>query len=154
MRQSPRDVVVDALVVLSWSGDFQDRQDAGVALARFAELPVAARRLLGLVLDPEDTAVTRGTVDALVQRQDEVGLAIVAAALSGADDNQADWIQTGVDDGLQMSEDARREALASCASLRETHDTDAVRRGASLLKAMLDRLGPPAVLAPGATSTH
>jgi hypothetical protein len=140
--RSSRDAVIDSLVTLSRSADFRDRQDAGIALARFAESTTAARRLAELVLDPEDTAVTRATVEALIQRRDGVGLATVAGALASADDNHSDWIQTGVEDGLQMSEHARSDTLAVCLALREEHKDDAVRHGARTLALMLHDVGP------------
>src|SRR5690349_16364572 len=85
MSDEARRAAVAALIELAGSANYRDRADAGRSLASFAEVPEAGRTLLGLVLDAGDTFVTRVTAEALLRRQDTVGLAVVAAALAEAD---------------------------------------------------------------------
>jgi len=141
MGQSDRVAAVQALVALSRSSDFLNRQDAGVAFARLADSEIAATRLRELILDPEDTSVTRTTLEALTRRGDEIGLAIIATALTSADDNHADWVASGVADGLAMSESARRQTLGICQQL-EDRRSRATQRGVLALRAMLADAGP------------
>lgn len=56
--------------------------------------------LLALLLDVEDTAVTRRTAEALAGVGTLAAVRLIAVALAVADDSHADWIQTGVDDAL------------------------------------------------------
>jgi hypothetical protein len=60
------------------------RADAGRSLASFAGMPEATGALLAIVLDADDTFVTRVTATALLQRHDRAGLAVVASALAAA----------------------------------------------------------------------
>ncbi|GAA0716264.1 hypothetical protein GCM10010199_17710 [Dactylosporangium roseum] len=96
MDVEARRAVVAALLRLAGSGAYQDRADAGRALASFAEMPESAQPLRRLLLDADDTFVTLVTADALLRRKDPAGLALVARALADADDNHADWIFTAV----------------------------------------------------------
>jgi hypothetical protein len=80
MNDEARRAAVIALIGLARSRDYRDRADAGRALASFAETPEAQGPLLELVLDAGDTFVTRVTAEALLRRQDTVGL--VAGRLS------------------------------------------------------------------------
>lgn len=82
----------------SWSR----RVRAGCDLAPFADVPEAADALVRLLLDTEDSAVTRRTAEALARVGTVAAARLIARAGAEADDSQADWIQTGV-----------REALAS-----------------------------------------
>ena len=52
-----------------------------------------------LLLDVEDSVVTRRTAEALA-RVGTAAARLIAAAGAEADDSQADWIQTGVRDAL------------------------------------------------------
>jgi hypothetical protein len=131
-----RRAVVVALTRLAGSADYRDRADAGRGLASFAEMPGATGPLLDLVLDAEDTFVTRMTAEALLQRHDSAGLAVVASALAIADANQTDWIHTAVFDVLGMSEHDRDAAVRECAALAKAPD-EQVRLGAVQLAAML-----------------
>ncbi len=96
MSDEARHAVVATLIGLAGSPNYRDRADAGRSLASFAEVPEAGKALLDLVLDAGDTFVTRETVTALLRRQDTIGLAVVASALTAADANHADWIHTAV----------------------------------------------------------
>lgn len=71
-----RRAAVVALGELGRSGDFRDRANAGCGLAAFAEMEEAVGPLLELVLDHENTFVTRVTVQALLRRIDRAGLRI------------------------------------------------------------------------------
>lgn len=60
--------------------DWQNRCADAVRLAPSADEPVAAARLLTLLLDPEDTAVTQAAAEALFQRGDLVAVRLFAEA--------------------------------------------------------------------------
>jgi hypothetical protein len=111
-----RRAAVAALTALAAGPAYRDRADAGDALAGFAELSEARDALLGLVLDADDTFVTRRKAAALLRRHDRIGLAIVGRALGRADENQADWIGTAVHDVLGVF------AVERDAAVRETED--------------------------------
>jgi hypothetical protein len=89
--------------------------DAGITLARLLDMPGVAARLHDLILDPEDTAVTRWTVDALVRRGDGPALAVVADTLPFVDDARLDWIVAGFLDALPLSSDW--EAIATACQM-------------------------------------
>ncbi|MFB7708383.1 HEAT repeat domain-containing protein [Streptomyces sp. NPDC056105] len=72
----------------SWS----QRVRAGRDLASFAHVPEAAEALMGLLLDVEDTAVTRQTAEALARVGTTASVRLLALAIAEADDNQADWL--------------------------------------------------------------
>ena len=80
----------------SWSR----RVRAGCDLAPFAEVPEAADALVRLLLDAEDSAVTRRTAEALARVGTVAAARLIALADAEADDSQADWIRTGVRDAL------------------------------------------------------
>jgi len=130
-----------ALIQMSRSADYKIRADAARRLAHFAVDAAAAHRLRQLILDADDTMVTFVATTALIARGDAAGLAIVASALAVADENQLDWIDTGVGDGLNRSESARQHAMRICSDLATRHPDESVRRGASLLDPLLGRAG-------------
>ncbi|MFF3848671.1 hypothetical protein [Streptomyces sp. NPDC002328] len=82
------------------SPSFSRRVRAGRDLAPFAEVPEAAEALAGLLLDTEDMAVIRQTAEALARLGTETARRLIADAMAKADDTQADWLQTGIDDTL------------------------------------------------------
>src|SRR5947209_466677 len=98
MDNNARRASVIALNDLAGGEDYRDRADAGRGLAGFAEMPEAHETLVKLILDTDDTFVTRATAEALLRRKDVVGLAVVAAALAVADSNRGDWIHVAVTD--------------------------------------------------------
>lgn len=105
------------------------RLRAGRDLASFAEVPEAAEVLVGLLLDTEDTAVTRQTATALTRVGTVAAIRLIALAVAEADDNQADWLQTGVRDAL-LGTDGVPDITTACAEL--TRDSEkAVRRSAA-----------------------
>jgi hypothetical protein len=110
----------------SWSV----RASAGQRLAPHAGVAPAAAVLGRLLLDPENTAVTRETAEALLTQRSLPAVQLVALAVAHADDNQANWLQTAVQDVAWSSVDAEREVLAVCAVLAGSSDAD-VRRGAA-----------------------
>ena len=69
---------------LAASRDYRDRADAGRAMASFADVPEARGPLVRLVLDRDDTFVTRATAEALLRRRDSAGVAAVAGGSAGA----------------------------------------------------------------------
>lgn len=136
-----RSASVMALGALGRSRDHRDRADAGRGLAGFAEMPEAAARLLELVLDPDDTYVTRETAGALLRRSDRAALAIVASALAVADPNHSDWIQTAITDVLGIFASDLDEAKRLSEEL--ARDTDArVALGARRLFESLSEIDP------------
>ncbi len=71
---------------------WQERAALGQSLAADFEDPGVARRLIALLLDPDDTWVTRQTAAALwgMRRPEVVRLVLVAS--SRADDNHNDYL--------------------------------------------------------------
>ncbi|KJS56527.1 hypothetical protein VM98_06910 [Streptomyces rubellomurinus subsp. indigoferus] len=94
-----------------------------------------------LVLDPDDTFVTRVTAESLLRRQDRVGLAIVASALAEADPNHGDWIHTAVVDVFSIFSHARDNAIRLCEELSQDAD-DRVAQGARQLHDLLVEIDP------------
>jgi hypothetical protein len=141
MSDEARRAAVAALIGLAGSANYRDRADAGRSLASFAEIPEAGRTLLGLVLDAGDTFVTRVTAEALLRRQDAVGLAVVASALAAADPNHADWIHTAMLDVFMVFARDRDAALRECEVLTRGTD-EQVRCGGHQLIDMLTEINP------------
>ncbi|QDY81395.1 hypothetical protein FQU76_29910 [Streptomyces qinzhouensis] len=83
---------------------------------------------MGLLLDAEDTAVTRQTAEALARVGTVAAIRLIALAVAEADDNQADWLQTGVYDAL-AGPDRAPGVTAACRKLARDPE-EAVRRGA------------------------
>ncbi|MFK0096659.1 HEAT repeat domain-containing protein [Streptomyces sp. NPDC091040] len=104
----------------SWEG----RARAGRDLAAFAEVPEVAGALVRLLLDAEDTAVTRRTAEALARVGSVAAVRVLARAVAGADEGQADWLETGVLDAEAP------DVAAACAALAWDRE-EAVRRGAA-----------------------
>ncbi|MEU8894198.1 hypothetical protein [Streptomyces sp. NPDC048442] len=102
-------------------------------LASFAGDPAAAQALVGLLLDVQDTAVTRRTAKALVRAGTAVPVQVLARAVAGAGDSHGDWILAGVHDALAGST-GMANFLALCEGL--AHDAEAAVRqgGAKLLE--------------------
>ena len=74
------------------------RAAAGRFLAAHAEVDDAAR-ILHLLLDGGDTAVTWATAEALLERGDVLGLRLVLKALAmAADPNVPDWDAATMDE--------------------------------------------------------
>ncbi|MEU5344184.1 MULTISPECIES: hypothetical protein [unclassified Streptomyces] len=114
---------------LSWT----QRARAGRDLASFPDVPEAAEALVGLLLDVEDTAVIRQTAEALARVGTVAAVRLIALAVAEADDNQADWLQTGVHDAL-VGPDGVPDVAAACANLARDQK-DAVRRAAADISA-------------------
>ncbi|MEU1134842.1 hypothetical protein ABZ383_34150 [Streptomyces sp. NPDC005900] len=117
---------------LSWS----QRVHAGRDLASFAAVPEAATALVGLLLDVEDTAVTRRTAEALTSVGTVAAVRLIALAVAEADDHQADWLQTGVHDAL-VELDGVLDVAAICGQLARDPE-EAVRRGAAEIAAWVN----------------
>ena len=101
----------------------------------------AGQSLQRLLLDADDTFVTRATATALLQREDEAGLRLVARALGAADANHADWILTAVQDGFAIFASRRDAAAQTCEALIAEADP-LVRRGAAQLRDALTEINP------------
>jgi len=71
---------------------WEDRVAEGQLLAAQAGTPDADARLMTLLLDPADTAVTLRTAVALLGQRTAGALRIVVAAAARADESQADWL--------------------------------------------------------------
>jgi hypothetical protein len=133
MSDEIRRAVVAALLPLADSADYRDRADAGRAMASFAEMAEARQPLRQLLHDAADTFVTRTTAEALLRRQDAIGLAAVASAMASADDNHADWIRTAVCDVFTIYAHERDTAVRACDAMIEGPDL-LLRRGAAQLR--------------------
>ncbi len=68
--------------------DWRDRAQTGIVLAADASNPAALDQLVGLLLDPGDTAVTDQTARALLRRGDVDGLRPIAKAWASADNDE------------------------------------------------------------------
>ncbi|POX45890.1 hypothetical protein C3488_28125 [Streptomyces sp. Ru72] len=84
---------------------------------------------MGLLLDAEDTAVTRQTAKALARVGTVAAIRLIALAVAEADDNRADWLQAGVHDAL-VGPDGAPDIAAACGKLARDPE-EAVRRGAA-----------------------
>ncbi|MGI5440430.1 hypothetical protein ACQEV4_24520 [Streptomyces shenzhenensis] len=91
---------------------------------------------MGLLLDAADTAVTRQTAEALARVGTAAAVRLIALAVAEADDNQADWLQTGVHDAL-AGRGGLPDVAAVCGQLAMDPE-EAVRRGAAELSAWTD----------------
>ncbi|MEV5689533.1 hypothetical protein AB0L68_41370 [Streptomyces sp. NPDC052164] len=119
------EVALDGASSPSWS----QRVRAGHDLASFSDVPEAAKALVGLLLDVEDTAVTRQTAEALARVGTVAAVRLIALALAEADDSHADWMQTGVHDVL-AGPDSVPDVAAVCVQLARDGEA-AVRQGAA-----------------------
>ncbi|MFD6275510.1 hypothetical protein ACFWFI_08060 [Streptomyces sp. NPDC060209] len=91
---------------------------------------------MGLLLDVEDTVVPRQTAEALTRVGAVVAIRLIALAVAEADDNQADWLQTGVHDALVRPGGVPGFAAAYGKLARDPEE--AVRRGAADILAWAD----------------
>ncbi|MFE1788969.1 hypothetical protein ACFW7J_11340 [Streptomyces sp. NPDC059525] len=89
-----------------------------------------------LLLDVEDTAVTRQTAEALALVGTVAAVRLIALAVAEADGNQADWLQTGVRDALVGPVGVPDVAVA-CGKLARNPE-EVVRRGAAEIAAWTD----------------
>lgn len=115
------------------SPSWTQRARAGCDLASFAGVPALAEVLVGLLLDAENTAVTRQTAEALARTGTPAAVRLIALAVVEADDNQADWLQTGVHDA-RVGPEGVPDIAAACGKLARDPD-EAVRRGAAEISA-------------------
>ncbi|MGI5171803.1 hypothetical protein ACQEU3_46410 [Spirillospora sp. CA-253888] len=127
--------VLEAALAEALSPSWRQRVQAGRDLAAFADVPEAAEALVELLLDAEDTAVTRQTAEALVRVGTVAALKLIALAVVRADDNHADWLQTGVHDAL-VGPDGAPDVAAACGKLARDPD-EAVRDGAADISAWI-----------------
>jgi len=127
---------LEAALAEASSPSWTQRARAGRDLASFADVPEAAEVLVGLLLDVEDTAVTRQTAQALARMGTAAAVRLIALAVVEADGNQADWLQTGVHDALEGPDDVP-DVAAACAKLAGDQE-EAVRRGAAEISAWTD----------------
>ncbi|MFF8190463.1 hypothetical protein ACF05L_06130 [Streptomyces bobili] len=88
---------------------------------------------MGLLLDAADTAVTRQASEALARVGTVAAVRIIALAVAEADDSQADWMQTGVQD-VMAGPDGAPGLAAVCGQLARDPQA-AVRRGAAEISA-------------------
>ncbi|MFI0739234.1 hypothetical protein ACH4PU_14250 [Streptomyces sp. NPDC021100] len=130
---------LEAALAGASSRSWAERARAGCALAPAADVPEAAEALLGLLLDAEDTAVTRRVAEALTRVGTAAAVRLVALALAEAGGSRADWLLTGVDDALAET-DGAAGVLAVCARLARDPEA-AVRRGAAGISAWADDAG-------------
>ncbi|MFF3604377.1 hypothetical protein [Streptomyces sp. NPDC002463] len=126
----------EAVLAEASSPSWTQRVRAGRDLASFADVPEAADALLGLLLDVEDTAVTRQTAEALARVGTVAAVRLIALAVAEADDNQSDWLQTGVQDAL-VDPDGAPDVAATCRKLARDRE-EAVCRGAADISTWTD----------------
>ena len=127
---------LEAALAAASSPSWTQRIRAGRDLASFTDVPEAAEALVGLLLDVEDTAVTRQTAEALARVGTVGAIRLIAFAVAEADDSQADWLQTGIYDAL-AGRDGVPDVAAACGKLALDPE-EAVRRGAADISAWTD----------------
>ncbi|MER5635604.1 hypothetical protein ABT095_01450 [Kitasatospora sp. NPDC002227] len=137
----PRHAALVALSELGRSHDYRDRANAGHGLAAFADMQEALGPLLELVLDPDDTFVTRVTAEAVLRRKDRIGLATVASAMAVAGPNHRDWIHTAITDVFGIFSKDRDNAMQLCEEMLRDAD-DRVALGARQLHEILAEIDP------------
>jgi hypothetical protein len=136
-----RDASVAALCALGRSREYQDRADAGRSLAAFAESREAARMLQELILDSEDTYVTRVTAEAVLRRKDRAGMLVVISAMVGADSNHEDWVNSAIVDAFGVFSRDRDAALRICREIAYESD-DVISLGARQMVDILNEIEP------------
>jgi hypothetical protein len=141
VNQDRRRPVVTALIELAASDDYQDRADAGRALANFAKATESRESLLRLVLDVDNTFVTLATAEALLRRRDTAGLTIVAEALVSADFQHRTYIHDAVTAVFMVFASERDRAMEACDALSFEVSAQ-VRQGAAELREMLAQIRP------------
>ncbi|MFF9819322.1 hypothetical protein [Streptomyces sp. NPDC014006] len=124
---------LEAALAEASSPAWTQRARAGRDLASFADVPEAAEVLVGLLLDVEDTAVTRQTAEALARVGTVAAVRLIALAVAAADANQADWLQTGVHDAL-VGPNGVPDVAVACGTLARDQE-EPVRRGAAKISA-------------------
>ncbi|MEV4639210.1 hypothetical protein AB0J80_17830 [Actinoplanes sp. NPDC049548] len=92
--QPPTDLA--AAISAASSPDWRARAQAGQDLARHADRDDVADRLLALLLDAQDTAVTDATAGAVLQRGDVTGVRLLARAVAAADDEHLDHLSAAI----------------------------------------------------------
>ncbi|MFB6550756.1 hypothetical protein [Streptomyces sp. NPDC056405] len=127
---------LESALTMASSPSWSQRVRAGRDLASFADFPEAADALVGLLLDAEDTAVTRQTAEVLARVGTVAAVRLIALAVAEADDHQADWLQIGLHDAL-VGPDGVLDAAAICGQLARDQD-EAVRRGAAEVSTWMD----------------
>jgi hypothetical protein len=141
MTDGAREAAVAALLRLADSSDVQDRMYAGRCLAVFAERSEVRPRLLSLVLDADNTAVTAETAEALLRRRDEIGVRIMAEALADADDDHVNWIDAAASWVFLFQAD-HDAAVRTCRALVDDPNPR-LRPGAGQLLELLADIRPP-----------
>ncbi|MFD5764799.1 hypothetical protein ACFWIN_03105 [Streptomyces sp. NPDC127049] len=134
-----REAELQAALDEASSPEWARRARAGRDLAAFADVPEAAEVLARLLMDADDTAVTRWTAEALAGVGTVDAVRLVARAIAEADCLRADWLETGVHDMLVAS-DGGAAVAAACESLARDPE-EAVRRGAGLIAGWTGAVG-------------
>ncbi|MCE7082309.1 hypothetical protein [Streptomyces sp. ST2-7A] len=118
------------------SSSWSRRTRAGRILAPFAGLPEVDDVLLRLLGDPEDTAVTLETAEALAGVGTWEAVRLLAVGLAKGDDQQGDWILTGLHNVL-VDANGLPEVMAACGELVH-HPDETVRRGVAEILAWME----------------
>ncbi|MET4923082.1 hypothetical protein P3L51_12105 [Streptomyces sp. PSRA5] len=134
MREIARGL--EAALAEASSPAWTQRVRAGRDLASCADVPEAAEVLVGLLLDVDDMAVTRQTAEALTRVGTVAAIRLIALATAEADDNRADWLQTGMHDAL-VGPGGAPDVAAACGELARDPE-EAVRQGAADIAAWAD----------------
>ncbi|MGW4806495.1 hypothetical protein [Kitasatospora sp. NPDC004272] len=136
MDTEAREACVSALATLADSAAYQDRADAGRALASFAELPAAARVLADLLADPQDTYVTLETARALLRRGDRAAVAVLVEALADLDVQHEQYVDDAVREVLGVFEEDRTRVSLLAEEAAGGPDARPAK-GAAVLRGML-----------------
>jgi hypothetical protein len=118
------------------SNDFEQRARLGKQLAVAAGEPDVDERLLSLLLDPHDTAVTYRTALALLERRDLAGLRLIVKADALADDDTGQWLSDAIGAFRARSLGTDDDFLLSALTELSSDSDQAVQRSArDLLRA-------------------
>ena len=103
-------------------------------MASFAGVAAAGDAHRRLLLDPEDMAVTRETAVSLARLNERAGLAVVVSALVSADEDQSNWIASGLEDSLSFDPKGIDQAITHCRALRAESDDSSSKAHELLLE--------------------
>ena len=123
--------------MLADSSDWQARANAGDQLAAFAGDPAVDELLGRLLLDPDNTAVTVATAEALLARRDLVGLRVFTLAYGRADDDNGNDLNDSMYSVRQSTED--QDGLIGRLRLVALDEDQDVRTGATAALTWLGR---------------
>jgi hypothetical protein len=120
VRQTP-----DELLEFAVSANCRHRCDAAEQLVDYED-DRAARALLGLLTDEQDTAPIQAAAEALIRRRDERGAELIFRAITLGDDDAADHLLYFTAGGAELG----HHVIWAMAERSARSPDDATRKGA------------------------